>query len=489
MSTNRNDALEARFDSDELDTEALRVTRVVGREAIGELFHFDLDLVSLGGSPLERSAVLGALGRLVLVRGGLEQRAVHGMVWSLDEDFDFAGGHTRYRVRLVPRAARLALVETQDIFQARSVPDILYDKLRAVEIEAADVNRTSLLASYPARDFVTQFGESDLAFLCRWCEHLGISFFFEHVQGTDRIVLTDAPVGFGAFEGCPSLSLGARADAPEQVRALRAESEVMPEQYWVMDYDYRQPDLELTCSHTSALGLAGGVFEYGGHFRSLDDGRQLARVRAEERECLARRYRGESDVCRVSAGHRYELDGHPELDGRKLLVVAVDHELVQSAGGSAVEPHYLNRFTAVPAEQPYRPPRRTPRPRIPGLLTGVVEPREHGKTEDPACLDELGRYTVKFLYDTAPLGEAKASKPIRMALPSAGPRAGIHFPLRPGVEVVLGFVNGDPDRPIIVGALHNAKVVPHVVDANQQVNTIETTSGIRMRFKDTLQRR
>ena len=489
MTAAGNEALEARFDSEQFATDSLRVTRVVGREAIGQLFHFDIDVVALDGQELAQGDVLGALARLVFARGGLEQRAVHGIVWSLHEDFDFSATHKRYRLRLVPRAARLRLIETQDIFQEKSVPDIVYDKLRAVEIEASDVNHTSLLGVYPPRDFVTQYGETDLAFVSRWCEHLGISFFFEHAHGSDRIVFTDDGVGFGGYEGCPNLPLSVRADEPEQVRSLRSESELMPEQYWVMDYDYRQPDLELTSQYTSKRGPAGGVFEYGGHFRSLEAGQQLAKVRGEERECLTHVYRGESDICRVSAGYRYALEGHPELDGRPILVVGVEHELVQSAGGTQVEPRYANRFTAVAGDQPYRPPRRTPRPRIPGLLTGVVEPKEHGQTEDPACIDDLGRYWVKFLYDTAPLGEAKASKAIRMAQPSAGPRSGIHFPLRPGVEVILAFVNGDPDRPVIVGAMHNVKVAPHVVTENQQFNTIETTSGIRMRFKDTLKRR
>ncbi|MFO0554677.1 MAG: type VI secretion system tip protein TssI/VgrG [Polyangiaceae bacterium] len=479
----------ARFESADFDTNALQVARVSGREAIGELFYFDVDLVAHDRDRLEQGDVLGARVRLSFERGRDELRVVHGIVWSMQEEFDFAAGAHRYRVRVMPRAARMLLIESQDIFIDMSVPEIVLEKLRSVEIGDQDVDTHALLGTYPKRDHVTQFEETDLAFMSRWFEHLGVSFFFDHTTGVDRIVVTDNAVGFGAYEHQPVLELSAHEGRPEQVRTLRLESEVIPELYFVMDYDYRNPDLELTCRHTSELGMAGGVVEYGGHFRDLAAGEHLARVRAEERECTARVFHGTSDIVRLSAGFRYDLDGHPELDKKSLVVTWVEHELTQPASGVAESGGYKNSFAAIPGESMFRPRRRTPRPRIGGLMTGVVEPREFGKTEDPACVDDQGRYWVKFIFDTAPLGSRKASKPVRMALPSAGPRSGFHFPLRPGIEVALGFLNGDPDRPIIVGALHNGKVAAHVVAENQQVNSIETTSGIRMHFKDTLQRR
>src|SRR5690606_28914516 len=138
-------------------------------------------------------------------------------------------------------------------------------------------------------------------------------------------------------------------------------------------------------------------------------------------------------------------------------------------------------FVAIDTVQPYRPPRITPRPRIPGLLTGVVEAKSSTDVERYARIDAEGRYWIKFLFDTVPIGERRASRPIRRAYTNVGSDYGMHFPLRPGVEVVMAFVNGDPDRPIVLGAVHNTRTPNPVMDKIGRTNMIKTASGIRMR--------
>ena len=162
------------------------------------------------------------------------------------------------------------------------------------------------------------------------------------------------------------------------------------------------------------------------------------------------------------------------------------HRLIQSVSthGGASDERYTNSFTAIDATLTYRPPRITPKPRIHGLLTGVVEQPPVTEITKHAVIDDDGRYTIRFLFDTAPVGQNKASRPVRMIQPHAGPDYGIHFPLKPGIEVLLAFVNGDPDRPLIVGAVPNPETPSPVRNQNSLMNRIKTVSGIMFEMKD-----
>lgn len=480
--------VEAQLTATSFDAERVHVLRMRGREAISELFELTVDAV-VDGAPLDRDEVLGSSVGLQLVRDGQVVRTIHGCVWSLHERFDFAAGVRQYRFVIAPRARRLTLIRTQEVFLGLSVPEIVGDKLAGVELADVDVDRATLMGTYPQREMVVQFDETDFAFVSRLCEHLGIAYFFDHRYGHDRIVVTDDVVGFGPFEGYPTLQLSDHEGQADTVRTLERVDTLVPEQFWVMDYDYRNPNQELTCAKDAAGGYAGGVFEYGASFTTAAEGQALATARAQAAEAARTTHRGTSDVLSLTAGHVYDLDGHPELDGSSLLVVAVDHDLVNpppmQGAENAPQARYLNTFEAIPGGCMYRPPRRTPRPRIAGLLNGIVEPSEYGVLAPNADIDHRGRYRVKFFFDTAPLTDQRGSKPVRMALPYVGSDYGAHFPLHPGAEVVVGFENGDPDRPVIVGACHNHVVVPaHVTNANLQTSVIKTASGIKMQFKD-----
>jgi type VI secretion system secreted protein VgrG len=145
---------------------------------------------------------------------------------------------------------------------------------------------------------------------------------------------------------------------------------------------------------------------------------------------------------------------------------------------------YANDFRAIPAATPFRPPRVAPRPRVDGVLTGIVEAADAASASKHAHLDDRGRYVVRLLFDPTPPGERPASRPLRMAQAHAGASFGIHFPLKPGVEVLVAFVDGDPDRPVIVGAVPNA-LTPSPVDArNPTLHRIKTGDGILIELSE-----
>lgn len=465
--------------------EGVQVRRLSGREAISQLFSFDLEIVCEPDRVLPEDACPGADVTLVLVDGnGDELRRIHGMLGPIDDSLDPAGGASTYRLRVVPRVFRLTQVETQDVYLGLTVPQIIERKLEMHNLSAADYE-FRLIKDYPVRELVVQYRESDLAFVFRLAEHLGISLFFDQSGDSDKIVFTDHPGGFQPIEGAEELTFRPRGEGTD-VYALAATSNLTPTSYVVQDYNYRKPTLDLVAFVSVESGSGGGIAEYGSHVKSPAEAKELARVRSEERVAAQRVYRGKSSRWALTAGWRSTLVDHPRLGAPEpLLFVSVEHDATMPVFGQNDTPAtYSNSFRAIPGNVMFRPPRVTPRPQIHGFVTGVIQPGPQGETGGFAQLDAEGRYTVQLHFDTAATGEQRASHPVRMAQPFVGPSQGMHFPLRPGAEVLLAFANGDPDRPVIIGAVPNA-LTPSPVDARSaDRHRISTAAGALFEIRD-----
>lgn len=476
-----------RLESADFACDDIQIRKLTGTEAISRLFDFRVEIVVLNQKGLDAAAVTGAGVTLVFESDDVELRRVHGIVCALDDLLETEAAHRTYRLRVVPRAYRFCLVETVDIFLDLSVPDIIRAKAELVALDS-DID-FRLSGSYPAREFVVQYGETDLAFISRLTEHLGISFFFDHSSGADRMVFTDSAVDFRPIPRPAGDTLTFQRRGEEiGVFRLEAARQMIPRMYVVRDYNYRIPQVDLTGSFEVSGGHAGGVIEFGAHHKTPAEGEGLAQVRAEERQATELVYTGASTIPSLTAGATFAIEGHPHLADPRLLITEVEHEATQvtmlTGGGSADERPYSNTFRAIPAARTFRPPRVTPKPKIHGVVTGVVEDPTGATSGQTAMIDDEGRYTVRFLFDTAAPGERRASRPIRMAQPHAGASYGTHFPLKPGIEVLIAFVNGDPDRPVIVGAVPNPLTPSPVVDKNAKLNRIVTVSGVRFDIKD-----
>jgi type VI secretion system secreted protein VgrG len=475
------------LESEHFDCEHVQIHTLSGKEAISQLFWFDLGIVSLDGA-LTAAAMEGMDATIVFKTEDEEIRRVHGMIAEIEDMLDTEVETRSFKLRFVPRAHRLTLIQTQEIYMDLSVPEIIRQKLELVGL-AADVE-LRLHGTYPQREFVVQYQETDLAFISRLAEHLGISFFFEHEDGRDKIVFTDYPKGFQPVSGRNVLPFRGRGEERD-VFQMQARTRLIPKNYMLQDYNYRTPQVDLSASAQAAAGLAGGIVEQGAHFKTPDEGKALAEVRAEELQASHLVYSGRSDVCSFSAGARFSLREHPRLgDGAtEFLLVSVEHRAAQAVAthGAGKEPdRYTNTFSAIAGSLSYRPPRTTPCPRIYGVATGIVEQLPGAPSDQQhAMIDEQGRYVVRFLFDTAPQGLRKASRPVRMAQPHAGPNYGMHFPLKPGIEVLLIFIDGDPDRPLIVGSVPNPITPSPVVQRNSVINRIKTASGVLIEMKDT----
>ncbi len=451
------------------------VRKLTAREAISRLYSFELELVVLGDDSYDPSHLLTEKASLTFERDGYDVRTVHGQVVEVGSRDTRTADATCFWVRLAPHFEQTTLFATQEVFLDLSVPDIVKRKLDLVGLsEHLDLR---LRGSYPERELVVQYRETDFAFVSRLVEHLGISYFFDHEGERDRVVFTDVH-GFPRVERpLPRLTRGERKGG---VWRLEWRSRMIPALYVEQEWNYRTPQADLVASFESGLGTTGGVVEYGAHHKTSDEGLATATVRAREREATQRVHSGESDQPELEAGRIVTIDG------TELLVLEVEHSLTQGVGlhGDDGVEAYSNRFRAIDATLEYRPPRTTPRPRIHGVTSGVITDLDGNETGELALLDDHGRYLTRFLFDSAGSGERRASHPIRMAQPHAGAGYGFHFPLRPGTEVLIAFVDGDPDRPIIVGAVPN-HITPSPVDrSNAHLNRIRTKSGIVIDLND-----
>lgn len=474
-----------RLQSEEFDCSEIEVRALDGKERISELFSFEVLIVCPISTELTVEQV-GASVSIVFDREGASIRQVHGMIAQLDDRLETEPKWRSYRLAIVPRLWRASLVTTQEVHVNISVPDLIRQKLTLVGLEEGKDFELRLRGTYAVRELVVQYKETDVAFIARLAEHLGICFFFEHEDGVDKLVFSDDNAGFA------TLSRAEIAFRPEGQRVdvfeLESRARAFSARFAMQDYNYRTPTVDLTSTHDESLGFGGGVVEYGAHYKSPADGAALARVRAEEQVVENRYLVGASDVGELDTGRRFQLVGHPKLDDLALLVVGVEHHVVQTVqmNAGATEP-YRNRFRVVDASLTYRPPRATPRPRICGVLTALVEPDPSRTIAELAQIDEAGRYTVQFYFDAGDvLGRPKHSHPVRMIQAHSGPHYGIHFPLKPGIEVLIVFMDGDPDRPLIVGSVPNPMTPSPVVDQVNLMNRIETASGLIIEMRDAV---
>ncbi len=475
-----HDLVHVRIEIEGLPEDAFSVASLDGREAISKLFEIEVTAVSTQG--IDAEALLGQRATLVFLRGddGLEVRRMFGIIAAVHDGFESESAHWTCRFSFRPRAHRMTLQETLDIFLDLTVPEIVEKKLQAAGLAKDKDYDLRLASAYPKREFVVQYKETDLAFVSRLTEHLGISFFFEHRDDRDVFVLTDHNGGFEAVEKPEALPFRPRGDLRDVYR-LESTARMIPSEYLVRDYNYRTPQVELA-ARADVDGAGGRVVEYGAHFKTNEEAGKIAKIRSEEQLAARRVLDGESDAPALQAGLALRLEGHPWGD-MELLVTEVSHTITQVAlGGVADARRYTNRFHAIRKATTYRPPRVTPKPKVPGVITGVVDAAKVGQYAE---IDNEGRYKVKFLFDTSEAPGGQASRAIRMMQPHSGAGYGMHFPLRPGIEVLIVCVDGDPDRPIIAGTVPNPQTASPVVAGNAPRNIIRTGGNNEINIDDT----
>ncbi len=476
------------FEPAQLGPDTLQVARFVGRETLSQLFHFELELISEDPA-IDFQAVINRPATLTLMRGA-DALPVHGLVADFQQ-----GGRTAdyyaYKAMLVPRLWRLSLSHQSRIFQNETVEKIVTGVLQQSGFTTQDY-RFALSGSYPPREYCTQYRETDLNFICRLLEHEGIQFFFEHGADGEVVVFTDRQGENPDIEAEPEISYhtGAKMTPDEgreeTIHALICREQMVTGKVVLKDYNYRTPEANLQ-SESQLNGDMPGVYsDYGDHFKDTGEGSRLAKVRNEEIECRRRVMTGDGICLRFRAGHCFTLKDYYRDDlNQDYLITEVTHhgsqrEGIGLASGEEEGLRYRNEFTAIPAAVQYRPPRRTPKPEIPGIMTANIE----SNGGDYAYLDDQGTYRAKMHFDLSDRSGGTATRPIRMKQAYSGPDYGIHFPHHENTEMIWACVNGDVDRPLALGTAPNPSQKTPAVAENKTQNVVRTFAGNELLMED-----
>lgn len=478
-----------------LGEDELLLRAISGRETLARPFSYDLDMVS-ENPEIDLNAMLGANVTVRIARGGeAPPRLINGIISRIAQGAT-GGSFTEYRAEIVPWFWFLTRLTDCRIFQARTVPQIA-DALCRLHI-STDFDHGRLSGTYRQWENCVQYRESVFDFLSRIQEQEGIYYYFNHESGKHTLVLADGPSSHDPLEGHAEVPFYPPAEnlarEVEHIRTWEVEMEAQSGGFTVKDFNFKTPKDDISAKLASPKGhdlSEFEQFEYPAEYAEFSEGETYAKTRLQELHARSEVASAECDVRMMHAGRTFKLTDPTgalrEDQRREYLVTACTIRAVQDlfqTGESQDEDFYLCRFHAVPKDTVYRPARITPKPIIPGPQTAVVVGKD-GEEIDP---DEHGRVKVYFHWDRWVAADADAEKLItkqenascwvRVSQAWAGKQWGMVSIPRIGQEVVVSFLEGDPDLPLITGRVYNAvNKPPYGLPDFKTVTTLKTNSS------------
>ncbi|MDO5668370.1 MAG: type VI secretion system tip protein TssI/VgrG [Alcaligenaceae bacterium] len=444
--------------------DALNLLTFKGRESLSELFSFELELVSKNAN-IDTRALLGT-------NLTVEQEAVGALRYfnGVVTRFNYAGRQQAtseyYLYKVTVRPSLWYLTQGQDyrIFQEQTVPDILKTVLGRYDF-AVDYR---LNGSYRNWEYCVQYEESDFNFISRLMEHEGMYYWFEHVAGQHTLVISDdrnVHQPYGAYDRLLYLDAQTNLSADkEHVLSWYRKAGMTTVQYSTIDYDFRKPNVKLDTSQSQRVaGDRDGSehYEWQAGYQELDHAETYARVRLEEEKVTQEVVRGTTTARGLCPGYTFNLINHPiHTENQQYLCIEAIYDISIDGYSTGTErkDHFEIHFKAIPASIQFRAPRRTPKPKTSGPQTARVV----GAAGEEIWTDKYGRVKVQFHWDREGRYDENSSCWVRVSSPWAGGGfGGIQLP-RINDEVVVDFIGGDPDRPIILGRVYNEMNMPPV---------------------------
>jgi type VI secretion system secreted protein VgrG len=448
--------------------DALQFHRLVGREVLSQAYAFDVDLLGHGNT-IDAKALLGETATVSVQTESGGTRYLAGIVTR----FGLAQEDARqsfYAMRLRPWLWLATRRSDFRIFQDKTVPEILMEALGRYGYPVEQ----KLARSYRAWNYCVQHGESDFDFVSRLCEHEGIYYFFRHEAERHVLVFADdiasshkplpgaEIVRYHPFEHA---GMTGGTEPSERIYAWESAEDVRSGRHYTSDFDFEKPKADLKSQRQAPPGHAHDefeVYEWPGHYVLSGDGDTYAQVRNEGQLSARARASGRSNLRALAPGYTMNLAGHPREDqNRQYLLLAVSYHLqenLQASEGTRGAEGSVQRFAfdVQPTAFAWRPPRTTAKPRTRGPQTAVVV----GPAGEEIWTDQYGRIKVQFHWDRLGKNDEHSSCWLRVGLGLAGSTFGMAALPRIGQEVIVDFLNGDPDFPMVVGRVHNADEMP-----------------------------
>ncbi len=475
-----SDSLEQDQRVAKLDTpfgkDVLVLTRFDASEGLSELFEYRIDALSKKDVDFDQ-----AIGRncsvTVKTHGG--ERVFNGVL--VEGEWLGKGAEEQHGYRLVLRPWLWLLSRTSDcrIFEDKTAPDIIKT---VFDDRGFNQYKLKLQGEFPKLEYCVQYRETDLDFVSRLMEQHGIYYFFEHKADQHTLVLANAESSHEAVPNCATVPFnafgGSGHEARENLTHWLHQRRFRTGKIEYNDYDYLQPTTNLISDAKGSAGYSRSnmeLYDYPGKYTKRSDGEKYAKWLLEAEQAVDERRHASGKAPSLFPGGLVSLEKHPKgSENRKYLMVRATHSVVtefyRSTISTPAEDLYSGSYELQPSDRPFRSPIVTPEPRIHGIQTAKVV----GKKGEEIDVDEHGRILLEFFWDR----KKKQSCRVRVAEVWAGKKWGGQFIPRIGMEVVVEFLEGDPDRPLVVGAVYNRDYKhPFEMPANKTQSGLKSDSS------------
>ncbi len=450
------------------------------REQMSRLFEIEVELCSDNGA-IVFNDVVGHNATLRMRQAGNVSRYFNGYVSRFVQVAN-QEGYAHYRATLVPWLWFLTRTSDCRIFQNKKIPEIIEEVFKG---HGFDGYQLKLSGTYEKWEYCVQYRETDFNFVSRLMEQMGIYYYFTHENGKHTLVLADSASAHTARPGYDEVEfsqLDRGAGAREMITDWSVEHEVQPVAYALTDFDFKKPKTSLR-SNSNIDRTHGAakfeVFDYPGEYDTLGEGDRLTKIRIEELQALHHIQRGSASCRGLAAGSTFKLKFHPRSDQNKeYLITGVSihadaGEFGSSDGGQGGTSFSCN-FEVIEKSYPYRATRLTPKPIVQGPQTAIVV----GPKGEEIYTDEYGRVKVQFHWDRHGKADENASCWIRVSQGWAGKQWGSIYLPRIGQEVIVEFLEGDPDDPLITGRVYNGEAMPpYPLPAEKTKSTLKSNSS------------
>jgi type VI secretion system secreted protein VgrG len=448
-----------------LGKDVLLLQELTGYEGISHLFSYELDLLAFENESIAFKDIVGKKVSLTLHLPDGTPRYVSGYVSRFTQGETDERYFTHYHAQVVPWLWFLTRQADCRIFQNLAVPDIISQVFNLFDFKDF---RLSLKSTYPKLEYCVQYRETSFNFVSRLMEEFGIFYYFDHsTKGKHTLVLGDQSSTLPVCLSSPvsyDMKVGGLTD-PEVLNTWHVGQELRTGKYTVTDYNFTTPSTSLLANDPTVVDLAPSqpleLFDYPGLHSTKDEGDTVAKVRMQEEEAGHMVVSATGNCRGLMSGYSFELKNHYRSDQNTNYVVTEVHHFA-SAGqsyttiGTQGGETYSNHLTCIPASITYRPARVTPKPFVQGPQPALVV----GKSGEEIWVDKYGRVIVQFYWDRLGTKNENSSCWIRTSQPWAGGNWGAMWIPRIGQEVLVSFLEGDPDRPVITGRVYNADQMP-----------------------------
>ncbi|SDN25203.1 Rhs element Vgr protein [Desulfonauticus submarinus] len=481
------------FVSLDFPADTFQVVRFNGEQGLSKWYKFEIELISREKN-LNLENILQSLVQFKIFRK--DSVVLYNGILEEFDQLHFYGEYTFYRAVLVPRLWWLSQIYHNQVFLNKNVPEILKKILKDGGLLDIDFE-FRVQEDYESLEYVCQYNETHLNFFQRWLAREGMYYFFEQGESSEKLIITDTMMGHNVFSEGSELTYAQPSGLDnihreEVVHGFYCKQKRMPQKLRLRNYDYEKPSSVLEGEYEITENGWGTIYQYGEHFKNTSEGKRLAKIKAEALKCREKIFKGQSTVPYIRPGYFFDLKNHYREDfNKRYLVINTYHEGSQAAylinglsidlRGVEKENYYRNEFEAIDAGLQFRSEEYKEKPKFYGFLNAKIDAEGSGEYAE---IDDQGRYKVVLPFDISGAEEGKRSAPLRMMQPYAGQREGMYFPLRKGTEVLLAFIDGDPDRPVIAGAVPNIETPSIVNKENNILGGVKTAGGNQLSFCD-----